>query len=162
MRIVVQRVSSARVTVGERLTGHIGQGLLVYLGIEAADNADDGQWLADKVVRLRIFEDADGRMNNSLLDLASAGDPAARPLPLVLLVSQFTLHASTAKGNRPSFHAAARPGHARPLYELFIGQLAAALGGPERVATGEFGASMQVTSVNDGPVTLIIDSKSRA
>ena len=174
MRVVVQRVSSASVTIGDRIAGRIDRGLLVLVGIESADTEADGQWLTDKLAKLRIFEAADGAMNHSLLDLTAAEScppssdrslPAigsATAGPLVLLVSQFTLHASTAKGTRPSFNAAARPEHARPLYERFIAQLATALGGTERVATGEFGASMQVASVNDGPVTLIIDSKTRA
>ncbi|AOS45433.1 D-tyrosyl-tRNA(Tyr) deacylase [Lacunisphaera limnophila] len=166
MRVVIQRVSSARVTVSERVTGQIERGLLVLVGIEAADTAADGQWLAEKLVKLRIFDDADGKMNLSLLDLAAAETPASSSAlrPLILLVSQFTLHASLAKGTRPSFHAAARPELARPLYEGLILQLAAALGRPDGhgVQTGEFGALMQVASVNDGPVTLWLDSKVRA
>jgi D-tyrosyl-tRNA(Tyr) deacylase len=163
MRVVIQRVSSAHVTVGDRFTGRIDRGLLVLVGIEAADSEADGQWLADKLAKLRIFDDAEGKMNHSLLDLAAAGSspPSSGLRPLVLLVSQFTLHASTAKGTRPSFNAAARPEHARPLYEKFIIQVSAALGGTGRVQTGEFGALMQVASVNDGPVTLVIDSKTR-
>lgn len=161
MRAVIQRVSSASVSVGERVSGAIGRGLLVFVGIEEADTGADGEWLADKLARLRIFDDADGRMNLSLHDLAAAeGSPTpSGPRPLILVVSQFTLHASTAKGTRPSFNAAARPETARPLYEQFAAQLAGALGRP--VATGEFGAMMQVQLVNDGPVTLILDSKSR-
>lgn len=182
MRVVLQRVSSARVTVDGRITGEIGRGLLLLQGIEAADTAADGEWLAQKIAKLRIFEDADGKMNLSLADLAASETASAssvlRPQssvpsppssvlrppssdlrPLLLLVSQFTLHASTAKGTRPSFNAAARPEQARPLYELFAAQLAAALGRP--VATGEFGAMMEVALVNDGPVTLILDSKVR-
>ncbi|MFZ5494021.1 MAG: D-aminoacyl-tRNA deacylase [Verrucomicrobiota bacterium] len=168
MRAVIQRVSSASVTVGTRVTGHIGRGLLVLLGIEAADTEADGGWLAGKIARLRIFDDMDGKMNLSLLDLAAAPDsqpstlgtpPAGGQRPLVLVVSQFTLHASTARGTRPSFNAAARPEQARPLYGHFLGQLSQALGRP--VQSGEFGAMMQVCLVNDGPVTLIIDSKSR-
>lgn len=157
MRVVVQRVSSASVTVGDRITGRIDRGLLVLVGIEAADNEADGQWLAEKLVKLRIFADEAGQMNRSVADIAGG----------ILLVSQFTLHASTAKGTRPSFNAAARPEHARPLYERFIAQLStvldgtAAPNGPRRVQTGEFGAMMQVASVNDGPVTLILDSKNR-
>lgn len=165
MRAVVQRVSSASVTVGERVTGRIDRGLLVLLGIEAADTEADGQWLADKLAKLRIFPDdaADGpeqnpggQMNRSVVDLGGG----------VLIVSQFTLHASTAKGTRPSFNAAARPEHARPLYEKFVAQVRQALtispdGGAGRVQTGEFGAMMQVALVNDGPVTLILDSKTR-
>ncbi|MBI2510568.1 MAG: D-tyrosyl-tRNA(Tyr) deacylase [Opitutae bacterium] len=174
MRVLIQRVRSASVTVDGRITGEIGRGLLVFQGIAADDTAADGEWLAQKLAKLRIFEDADGKMNLSLADLAARApsSPAAKRLdeprqspqddggrPLILLVSQFTLHASTAKGTRPSFNAAARPEIARPLYDLFQQQLAAALGRP--VATGEFGAMMQVTLVNDGPVTLLIDSKQR-
>lgn len=149
MRVVVQRVSSASVAVNGRVTGEIGRGLLVLQGIVADDTAADGDWLAQKLAKLRIFEDADGKMNLSAADISGG----------ILLVSQFTLHASTAKGTRPSFNAAARPEIARPLYEQFQQQLAAVLGRP--VATGEFGAMMQVSLVNDGPVTLIIDSKQR-
>ncbi|MFI5335488.1 MAG: D-aminoacyl-tRNA deacylase [Opitutales bacterium] len=149
MRVVVQRVSSASVTVESRVTGQIGQGLLIFAGIEAADTEADGEWLARKITQLRIFANEAGRMDRSVVDLAGG----------ILLVSQFTLHASTQKGTRPSFNAAARPEHAQPLYEKFAGQLGAALGRP--VATGEFGAMMQVALVNDGPVTLILDSKSR-
>lgn len=149
MRVVLQRVSSARVTVAGRVTGEIGPGLLLLQGIEPADTAEDGEWLAQKIAKLRIFPDDAGQMNRSVVDLAGG----------ILLVSQFTLFASTAKGTRPSFNAAARPDHARPLYELFQHQLAAASGRP--VATGEFGAMMEVALVNDGPVTLLLDSKRR-
>lgn len=159
MRVVVQRVVSAFVTVDGRVTGEIGRGLLVLQGIVPDDTAADGEWLAQKLAKLRIFEDADGKMNLSLADLATAETPSSVLRPLILLVSQFTLHASTAKGTRPSFNAAARPEIARPLYAQFQQQLAAALGRP--VATGEFGAMMQVSLVNDGPVTLIVDSKQR-
>lgn len=157
MRVVLQRVSSARVTVDGRATGEIGRGLILLQGIEPADTAADGEWLAQKIAKLRIFADADGQMNRSVADIGGG----------ILVVSQFTLHASTAKGTRPSFHAAARPEHARPLYEQFIAQLRTALAGSppsdatERVQTGEFGAMMQVSLVNDGPVTLILDSKTR-
>ncbi|RXK56009.1 D-tyrosyl-tRNA(Tyr) deacylase [Oleiharenicola lentus] len=149
MRVVLQRVSSASVTIDGRVSGQIGRGLLILQGIEAADTAADGEWLAQKITKLRIFPDDAGQMNKSVADIG--GD--------LLLVSQFTLHASTAKGTRPSFNAAARPETARPLYEQFIVQLGTALGRP--VQTGEFGAMMQVTLTNDGPVTLIIDSHSR-
>lgn len=149
MRLVLQRVASASVTIDGRVAGQIGRGLLILQGIEAADTAADGEWLAQKVVKLRIFPDAAGHMNQSVADLG--GD--------ILLVSQFTLFASTQKGSRPSFNAAAKPDHARPLYELFIAQLGAALGRP--VQTGEFGAMMQVALVNDGPVTILLDSKVR-
>lgn len=149
MRVVLQRVSSASVTIDGRIAGRIERGLLVLLGIESADTETDGQWLAEKIAKLRLFDDADGRMNLSVADIGGG----------ILLVSQFTLHASTAKGTRPSFNAAARPEQARPLYEKFIAQLTATLG--RAPATGEFGAMMQVALVNDGPVTLLIDSKSR-
>jgi len=155
MRVVLQRVSSASVTIDGRVTGHIGHGLLVLVGIEDADTVADGEWLARKICSLRIFEDSDGKMNLSVTQLPTLSSP----LPPLLLISQFTLHASTQKGTRPSFNAAARPEHARPLYEQFAHQLSAALGRP--VATGEFGAMMQVALVNDGPVTLVLDSKLR-
>ena len=150
MRVVIQRVTSARVTVAGRVTGQIEHGLLVFVGIESADTAADGEWLAQKIAKLRIFADAEGQMNRSVTDVGGG----------ILLVSQFTLHASTQKGTRPSYNAAARPEHALPLYERFTSQLTAALGRP--VATGEFGAMMQVELSNDGPVTLLIDSKQRA
>jgi len=149
MRVVLQRVSSASVTIAGRITGRIDRGLLVFVGIEAADTAADGEWLAQKLAKLRIFADEQGQMNKSVADNGGG----------ILLISQFTLHASTRKGARPSFNQAAKPEHARPLYELFITQLTATLGRP--VATGEFGAMMQVELVNDGPVTLVIDSKAR-
>lgn len=149
MRIVIQRVSSASVSVGERLSGRIDRGLLVLVGIESADTEADGQWLAAKLVKLRIFTDEIGQMNRSVADIAGG----------VLVVSQFTIHASTAKGTRQSFNAAARPEQARPLYDRFTAQLAELLGHP--VQAGEFGALMQVQLINDGPVTLIIDSKTR-
>lgn len=149
MRVVLQRVSSASVAIDGRVAGRIDRGLLVLVGIEAADTAADGEWLAQKLCKLRIFADEAGQMNKSVVETGGG----------ILLISQFTLHASTAKGTRPSFNAAARPEQARPLYETFIAQLSAALGQP--VQTGEFGAMMQVSLVNDGPVTLIIDSKSR-
>ncbi len=149
MRVVIQRVTSASVMIGGRIAGQIERGLLVFVGIEAADSSDDGEWLSAKLVKLRIFADELGQMNQSVIEITGG----------ILLISQFTLHASTKKGTRPSFHQAARPEHAKPLYEKFIAQLSKALG--QSVATGEFGAEMQVALVNDGPVTLIIDSKSR-
>jgi D-tyrosyl-tRNA(Tyr) deacylase len=149
MRVVLQRVSSAAVTVDGRVTGQIDRGLLLFVGIESADTAEDGDWLARKITRLRIFADGDDQMNRSVIDIGGG----------LLLVSQFTLHASTQKGTRPSFNAAARPELAKPLYELFTTQLARELG--HAVATGEFGAMMQVSLVNDGPVTLWLDSKQR-
>lgn len=149
MRLVIQRVASARVTIAGRVAGQIDRGLLVLVGIEPADSAADGEWLAQKITKLRLFPDAGGQMNLSVTDIAGG----------ILLVSQFTLYASTQKGTRPSFNRAAPPAHAQPLYAQFIRQLSAALGRP--VATGEFGADMEVALVNDGPVTLILDSKLR-
>lgn len=147
MRTVVQRVSEASVSIGGRVHGRIGVGLLVLLGVEAGDGEDDLQWLCGKIARLRIFPDADGVMN---LDLVQAGGD-------ILLVSQFTLHASTAKGNRPSYIRAARPEEAIPLYERARDVLASVLGRP--VQCGVFGADMQVALINDGPVTIVVDSK---
>ena len=149
MRAVVQRVSSARVTVAGVVTGEIGYGLLVLLGIAQGDSATDGEWLAQKIAALRIFEDDAGKMNRSAADVAGGA----------LVVSQFTLLASTRKGNRPSFNDAAPPALAIPLYGKFLQQMEAALGGP--VASGEFGAMMDVALVNHGPVTIILDSKAR-
>lgn len=149
MRVVVQRVTSASVTIAGRVAGRIDRGLLVFVGIGATDTAADGEWLAQKLARLRIFDNPAGAMDRSVIDIAGG----------ILAVSQFTLHASTQKGTRPSFNRAARPEHARPLYDQFLVQLAAALGRP--VQSGEFGAMMQVALLNDGPVTLTIDSKLR-
>jgi D-tyrosyl-tRNA(Tyr) deacylase len=149
VRVIVQRVSSARVTIDGRVAGAIEHGLLAFVGIAAGDTAADGEWLAQKVTKLRIFSDDDDQMNRSVVDVAGG----------ILVISQFTLHASTRKGTRPSFNDAARPEVARPLYETFVAQLNQALGRP--VATGEFGAMMQVALVNDGPVTLVLDSKLR-
>ncbi len=149
MRIVLQRVSAASVTIAGEVVGRIGTGLMILVGIEAADAAEDGDWLAGKVAKLRLFPDDAGQMNRSIVEVGGE----------ILLVSQFTLHASTAKGTRPSFNAAARPEQAIPLYDLFIKQLQAAIGRP--IATGRFGAMMDVAITNSGPVTLILDSKSR-
>jgi D-tyrosyl-tRNA(Tyr) deacylase len=149
MRTVLQRVASARVSIAGQVTGQIGPGLLVLLAIEAADTAEDIAWLSGKIVRLRIFPDEAGLMNRSVQDIGGE----------ILLVSQFTLFASTQKGNRPSYLRSARPEVAIPRYEKFKAQLALDLG--KAVATGEFGADMQVTLINDGPVTIIIDSKAR-
>ena len=146
MRAVIQRVSRARVVVGDEVTGQIERGFLVLLGITHDDTDERARWLADKIVSLRIFEDADGKMN---VDLASAGGA-------VLVVSQFTLYGDCRKGRRPSFVDAAPPEIAIPLYEAFINAIRAV---GIRVETGWFGAMMQVELVNDGPVTLIIDSK---
>lgn len=149
MRAVIQRVSEASVTVDNNITGAIQNGVLVLVGIEDADTTEDIQWLSSKIVNMRIFNDADGVMNVSLKD--SGGD--------ILLVSQFTLHASTKKGNRPSYIKASKPPIAIPLYQQMIAQLQTDLGKP--VATGIFGADMQVRLLNDGPVTIIIDTKNR-
>lgn len=149
MRAILQRVSSASITIDETVTGQIGRGLVVLLGVEAADTAEDLDWLANKIVNLRLFADAEGAMNHSVRDIAGG----------ILLVSQFTLFASTKKGTRPSWHRAAPPALAEPLYDQAVQRFSAALGSP--VATGRFGAMMSVALVNDGPVTLIIDSKAR-
>ena len=149
MRGVVQRVERARVEVAGRVTGEIGSGLMVLLGVAPEDTAEDVEWLARKLVGLRIFNDADGVMNHSVADVSGS----------VLLVSQFTLHASTKKGNRPSYMGAARPEVAEPLYEAMKARLESLLGRP--VPTGIFGADMQVHLVNDGPVTLVMDSRRR-
>jgi D-tyrosyl-tRNA(Tyr) deacylase len=149
MRAVIQRVSSANVTIDGRTRGEIAAGLLVLLGVAQGDTADDGEWLAQKIAKLRIFSDDAGHMNRSVVDIAGG----------ILVVSQFTLFASTKKGTRPSFNAAAEPVLAERLYETFVSQVSSTLGRP--VATGSFGAMMQVSLVNDGPVTLIIDSKTR-
>ena len=149
MRAVIQRVSEAAVTVNGEITGAIQDGLLVFLGIEDADTADDIQWLSSKIVNLRIFNDGAGIMNLSLKN--TDGD--------LLLVSQFTLHALTKKGNRPSYIRASKPDIAIPLYEEMILKLENVLG--KKVQTGMFGADMKVKLLNDGPVTIIIDTKSK-
>ena len=149
MRAVIQRVSRASVTIDGKVNGAIGNGLLVFLGIEDADNSDDLEWLSGKIVNLRIFDDAAGVMNESVRD--KRGD--------ILLISQFTLHASTKKGNRPSYIRASKPDIAIPIYEKMIMQLSSELG--KEIKTGIFGADMKVELVNDGPVTIIIDSKER-
>ena len=149
MIAVVQRVTEASVTINGVIKSQIGKGLLILIGIEDADNDEDIEWLSGKLVGLRIFDDAEGVMNVSVKD--DGGD--------ILLVSQFTLHASTKKGNRPSYIKAARPETAIPLYENFKSELATQLGRP--VACGIFGADMKVSLVNDGPVTILIDTKNR-
>jgi len=149
MRAVIQRVSQANVVIAGAVKGAINRGLLVLLAVEDSDAVEDVQWLSGKISRLRIFNDADGHMNLSIQEVN--GD--------ILLISQFTLFASTKKGNRPSFSRSARPEIAIPLYEQFISQLTQDLGRP--IQTGEFGADMKVTLTNDGPVTIIIDSKQR-
>ena len=149
MRAVIQRVSQASVTVGGRITGAIQKGLLVLLAVEEPDTAEDIEWLSGKITRLRIFNDDAGVMNRSVQEIGGE----------ILVVSQFTLFASTKKGNRPSYIRSARPELAVPLYEKFLARLTLDLGKP--IATGEFGAHMDVGLVNDGPVTIIIDSKQR-
>ena len=149
MRAVIQRVSSANVVIGGNVKGAIGQGLLVLLAVEEADTGEDIEWLSGKIVRLRIFNDEAGLMNRSVQEVQGG----------ILLISQFTLFASTKKGNRPSYSRSARPEVAVPLYEQFIQRLTADLGKP--IETGEFGADMKVTLTNDGPVTIVIDSKQR-
>jgi len=149
MRALLQRVAEARVTVDGRVTGAIGPGLLVLAGLTEGDGADDRDWLVRKIVQLRVFDDAAGVMNRSVID-AGGG---------ILAVSQFTLYASTRKGNRPSYAAAAPPEAAQPGFDAFVAALAAALGRP--VPTGVFGAHMHVALVNDGPVTIWLDSRER-
>jgi D-tyrosyl-tRNA(Tyr) deacylase len=149
MRALVQRVTQATVTSDGAVAGAIGPGLLVLAGIAADDTADDRAWIARKIVQLRIFDDERGVMNRSVQE--RGGD--------ILAVSQFTLHASTRKGNRPSYSAAAPPDVARPAFDAFVSELSALIGKP--VPTGVFGAMMQVTLVNDGPVTIWLDSRDR-
>ena len=149
MRAVIQRVRRARVTVEDRVTGEIGPGLLVLAGVTEGDSADDRAWLARKIVQMRLFDDDAGVMNRSVQD--AGGD--------ILAVSQFTLFASTRKGNRPSYSAAARPEVARPAFDALVAELAQLIGRP--VPTGIFGAMMQVELVNDGPVTILLDSRAR-
>lgn len=149
MRAVIQRVSKASVRVGNEITGTIQTGMLVLLGIEEADSEEDIDWLCGKLSRLRIFPDDEGVMN---LDIQAIGGS-------FLVVSQFTLHASTKKGNRPSYIRAAQPDKAIPLYELFVRKLAATSG--RTVSTGRFGAMMDVELVNNGPVTILIDTKNK-
>jgi len=149
MRAVIQRVTQASVAIHGQPHAAIGHGLVVLLGIETADQIEDLGWLCGKIVRLRIFADSQGQMNRALAEVGGE----------ILLVSQFTLIASTVSGNRPSFLRAARPEVARPLYEQALAQLRAALGRP--IAAGVFGADMQVSLVNDGPVTILIDSRAR-
>ncbi|MBV6653648.1 MAG: D-tyrosyl-tRNA(Tyr) deacylase [Mameliella sp.] len=149
MRIVLQRVSEASVTINDEIVGEIGLGLLLLVGIEEQDTDEDIDWLCNKITKMRIFSDNDGKMNLSVTDVE--GD--------ILVVSQFTLHASTKKGNRPSFINAARPDYAIPMYEKFVKKLETISG--RAIHTGEFGADMKVRLLNDGPVTIIIDSKNR-
>ena len=149
MRAVIQRVTEASVVISATIKGAIQHGLLVLVAVEEFDTPEDVEWLSGKIARLRIFDDENGVMNRSVQE--TAGD--------VLLVSQFTLFASTKKGNRPSYSRSARPEIAIPLYERLVAKLAEDLGRP--IQTGEFGADMKVALINDGPVTIIIDSKNR-
>lgn len=147
MRVIIQRVSQASVTIDERIVSAIQSGLLILIGVEPNDTHEDALWLAKKITNLRVFNDENGVMNKSLLD--TLGD--------AIVVSQFTLHASTKKGNRPSYIKAAKPEIAIPLYEYFVTEIENIL--RKKVGTGEFGADMKVALINDGPVTIYIDSK---
>jgi len=149
MKAVIQRVSKATVKVDGQFTAQIGNGLLIFLGIEDADADEDIEWLSSKIINLRIFNDADGVMNESVLE--KKGE--------IILVSQFTLHASTKKGNRPSYIKASKPEIAIPLYEKMVKQLETDLGKP--IGSGIFGADMKVELLNDGPVTIVIDTKNK-
>ncbi len=149
MRVVIQRVTEASVQVNNEIVGAINNGLMILLGIEDADTNEDIEWLSNKIINLRIFNDDNEVMNKSLMDMN--GD--------ILLISQFTLHASTKKGNRPSYIKASKPGFAIPMYEKMIAQLEQLLN--KKIQTGVFGADMKVRLLNDGPVTIVIDSKNR-
>ena len=149
MRVVIQRVSNASVEIEGKIKSQINKGLLVLIGIEDADTKEDIEWLSMKIVNLRIFDDEQGVMNISVKDLNAD----------ILLVSQFTLHGSTKKGNRPSYIRASKPDIAIPMYEKMIAQLEKDLG--KKIYTGEFGADMKVSLLNDGPVTIVIDTKNR-
>ena len=149
MKVVIQRVNEASVSIDGQIVGAIQKGLLVLLGIETADTMEDVDWLSNKIVQMRIFDDADGVMNLSMKDIGGN----------ILLVSQFTLHASTKKGNRPSYIAAAKHDISIPLYEAMIKKLTEAMGAP--IQTGVFGADMKVALINNGPVTIIVDSKNK-
>ncbi len=149
MRLVIQRVTHASVTIEGVLKSKIGNGLLILVGIEDADTDADVNWLAQKVVNLRIFDDENGIMNRSVMDVDGE----------ILIVSQFTLHAMTSKGNRPSYIRASKPDFAIPMYEKFCAKVSELLG--KQVGTGEFGADMKVELLNDGPVTILIDSQRR-
>ncbi|MEZ4937983.1 MAG: D-aminoacyl-tRNA deacylase [Crocinitomicaceae bacterium] len=149
MRVVIQRVSSSKVTIDSKIVGSIGQGLNLLLGIEEADESSDIEWLVQKIINLRIFSDAEGKMNLSIKEIDGE----------ILLISQFTLHASYKKGNRPSFIKSARPEQAIPLYESFKKQLGIEMG--KEIASGGFGTDMKVDIQNDGPVTIIMDSRNK-
>ena len=149
MRLLIQRVARASVRVEDQVVGAIGQGLLLLVGVEQGDNEGDATWLAEKVSKLRIFSDSDGKMNASVLDVQGE----------LLVVSQFTLHASYKKGTRPSFVKAAHPDHAIPMYEAFVAACETAIGKP--VSTGQFGTAMAVDLINDGPVTIWMDTQNK-
>ncbi len=149
MRVVIQRVKEASVQINQQLKSSIKNGLLIFLGIEDLDGLDDIEWLCQKISKLRIFNDKHGLMNRSIADVDGE----------VLIVSQFTLHSSVKKGNRPSYVRASKPEIAIPLYEEFVQTMERVLG--KEIATGKFGADMQVSLINDGPVTIIVDSKNR-
>ncbi|MDP4291102.1 MAG: D-aminoacyl-tRNA deacylase [Bacteroidota bacterium] len=149
MRVVIQRVLSASVSINHNAKSQIDKGLLILLGIEDTDTGDDIDWLCGKITRLRIFDDANGVMNLSVADIDGE----------IMVISQFTLHASTRKGNRPSYIRASKPEFAIPLYEQFVQRLSAEF--KKEVKTGEFGAYMRVSLVNDGPVTIVIDTKNK-
>ena len=149
MRVVIQRVTEASVKVDGAIVGSIQAGLMVLLGIQNEDTLEDVQWISNKLVQMRIFDDTEGVMNHSVQEMGGS----------ILLISQFTLYAATKKGNRPSYIAAAKPEIAIPIYEQMILQLTQDLGKP--IATGQFGADMKVALINDGPVTILMDSKNR-
>jgi D-tyrosyl-tRNA(Tyr) deacylase len=149
MKVVIQRVNEASVTIDGQIAGAIQKGLMVLLGIETADTMEDVDWLSNKIVQMRIFDDAEGVMNLSVKEVGGN----------ILLVSQFTLHASTKKGNRPSYMAAAKHDISIPLFEAMIKKLSAEMGAP--IQTGVFGADMKVALINNGPVTIIVDSKNK-
>ena len=150
MRAVLQRVSEAQVSVSEEIISSIGTGFLIFVGMEEKDTQEDVSWLVGKISKMRVFDDPEGKMNLSLQQISGEA----------LVVSQFTLHASTKKGNRPSFIKAARPEHAIPLYESFLKTMESTLNKP--IQSGQFGADMQVSLINDGPVTLWIDTQNKS
>lgn len=149
MRLVIQRVAQASVTINEIVKSEIKKGLLIFIGIENSDGADDIEWLCKKVINLRIFDDNEGVMNKSVLDIRGE----------ILVISQFTLHASTKKGNRPSYIRAAKGDISKPLYEQFCKELSKEL--KKQIGTGEFGADMKVELLNNGPVTILMDTKNK-
>lgn len=149
MRLVIQRVKKASVTIGEKVKSEINFGMLAFVSVEDRDTEEDIDWLTNKIANLRIFDDEDGVMNKSIKEVDGE----------MLIVSQFTLHASTKKGNRPSYIKASKPDFAIPMYEQFCNKIETALG--KKIGTGEFGADMQIELINDGPVTIIIDSQNR-